>query len=50
VRHEYEVNCEACGNRWRVVVESDIELEQLECLACGADMFDLTELGRHFEP
>jgi hypothetical protein len=50
VRYEYEVSCEACGNRWRVVVEFDVELEQAECQACGADTVDLTEIGRHFEP
>jgi hypothetical protein len=49
VRHEYEVNC-ACGTRWRIiVVESDVELEQAECVACGADTFDLVEIGRDFE-
>jgi hypothetical protein len=48
MRHEYEVAC-ACGNRWRVVVESDVELEQAECTACGADTFELTEIGRHVE-
>jgi hypothetical protein len=33
-----------------VIVESDVEPEQVECTACGADTFDLTEIGRHFEP
>jgi hypothetical protein len=49
VRHEYEVGC-ACGNRWRIVVEAEVEIEQAAGAACGADPFDLTEIGRHFEP
>jgi hypothetical protein len=50
VRHEYEVSC-ACRNRWRIIVdESNVEFEQLECVACGTDTFELTEIGRHFEP
>jgi hypothetical protein len=49
VRHEYEVSC-ACGNRWRIIVESDVELEQVECVAYGAVTVELTEIGRHFEP
>ena len=48
VRHEYEVGCE-CGNRWRILVESDVEVEQAECVACGAGTFDLVDIGRHFE-
>ena len=49
MRHEYEGAC-ACGNRWRIILFEDVELEQAECIACGADTFDLTEIGRHFEP
>ncbi|MDQ1382493.1 MAG: hypothetical protein QOJ71_3212, partial [Actinomycetota bacterium] len=30
-----------------MVAESDVELEQAECEACGADTFELTEIGRH---
>jgi Zn ribbon nucleic-acid-binding protein len=48
VRHEYEGSC-ACGNRWRIIVESEGEVEQAECIACGADTSDLTEIGAHFE-
>ena len=50
MRDEYPVACEACGNRWRVIVQADVELEQAERIACGTDAFDLTDLGRHFEP
>jgi hypothetical protein len=49
MRHEYEISS-ACGHRWRLVVDSDVELEQVECAACGADAFDITEIGWGFEP
>ena len=31
------------------LVDSDVELEQAECTACGNDTFDVVEIGRHFE-
>jgi len=39
----------ACGDRGRIVVASDLEYEHAECTTCGAEPFELTEIGRHFE-
>ena len=42
--HEYEVRCE-CGARWRVRLPAEDDDLMAACLACGADTFDLTDLG-----
>jgi hypothetical protein len=44
VEHENEVSC-ACGARWRVRLAADDDDLMGTCLACGADTFDLTDLG-----
>jgi hypothetical protein len=41
--HQYEARC-ACGARWRVLLEEDDD-PMSTCLACGADCFDLTDIG-----
>lgn len=41
--HEYSVTCSSCGNRWRI--EAREMPEQLECIGCGADTFDISDLG-----
>jgi len=41
--HDYEVSCE-CGAQWRVRLEADDDA-MATCLACGADTFNLTDLG-----
>ena len=41
--HDYEARC-ACGNEWRVRLEYD-DHTMATCLACGADTFDLTDIG-----
>jgi hypothetical protein len=33
-----------------MIVDHNFALEQVECVACGADAFKLTEIGRGFEP
>ena len=40
--HEYEIAC-SCGNRWRL--QADEEPDTVECSACGADAFELVDLG-----
>ena len=42
--HDYEVSCE-CGAQWRVRLEADDDDAMATCLACGADTFNLTDLG-----
>jgi hypothetical protein len=44
VEHDYEVRCE-CGAQWRVRLEADDDA-MATCLACGADTFDLIDLGK----
>lgn len=39
---DYEIVC-ACGNRWRL--QADEEPDTAECVACGADATEITELG-----
>jgi hypothetical protein len=39
----FEATCQ-CGNRFQV--EAIDEPEQLECVACGDDVFSITEIGR----
>jgi predicted nucleic acid-binding Zn ribbon protein len=41
--HDYEVSCE-CGAQWRVRLEQDDDA-MATCLACGADTFNLTDIG-----
>jgi len=41
--HDYDVSCE-CGAQWRVRLEYDDDA-MASCLACGADTFDLIDLG-----
>ena len=41
--HDYEVSCE-CGAQWRVRLEADDDA-MATCLACGADTFELVDLG-----
>lgn len=43
VEHQYEARC-PCGARWRVTMPED-EDAMAECVACGADTFDLLDLG-----
>ena len=40
---DYEARC-ACGNEWRVRLEYDNDA-MATCLACGADAFDLIDIG-----
>jgi hypothetical protein len=43
--HPYEARC-ACGNEWRLLLEVDDDTEPMAtCLGCGADTFDLTDIG-----
>ena len=47
VQHQYEARC-ACGNRWRVYraePEDDDDEPMATCISCGADTFDLTDVG-----
>jgi hypothetical protein len=41
--HLYEAHC-ACGASWRVLLEEDDD-PMSTCLNCGADCFDLTDIG-----
>ena len=41
--HLYDARC-ACGAAWRVYLEEDDD-PTATCLACGADTFDLADLG-----
>ena len=41
--HQYEVAC-ACGNRWRF--QADVEPDAVECIGCGADAFEIVDLGQ----
>lgn len=41
--HDYEARC-ACGNEWRVRLEYDDDV-MATCIACGADTFDLADIG-----
>ena len=41
--HQYEAHCE-CGAEWRLLLEEDDD-PMAECLNCGADCFDLTDIG-----
>jgi hypothetical protein len=41
--HDYEVSCE-CGAQWRVRLEYDDDA-MATCLACGADTFELVDIG-----
>lgn len=43
--HEYEARC-ACGSRWRLRLEVDDSTEPMAiCTGCGADTFELTDIG-----
>lgn len=45
--HEFDARC-TCGAEWRLVLDvADEELDDAmaTCLACGADTFDLSDLG-----
>lgn len=43
--HQYDASC-ACGASWRLVLEVDEDTEPMaECLNCGADTFELTDIG-----
>jgi hypothetical protein len=42
--HRYEAHCE-CGAEWRLFLEEEDDDPMATCLACGADTFDLTDLG-----
>ena len=41
--HRYEARC-ACGAEWRLELEEDDD-PMATCIACGADTFDLTDIG-----
>ena len=45
---QYEARC-ACGNRWRVYrtyADEDVDDDPIAtCIDCGADTFDLTDVG-----
>jgi predicted nucleic acid-binding Zn ribbon protein len=44
-QHQYEARC-ACGNRWRVYrADGDDDDPMATCINCGADTFDLTDIG-----
>ncbi len=42
--HHYEAHCE-CGASWSLYAEP--EPEDIECIACGATVVDLRDLGPH---
>ena len=44
--HQYEARC-VCGNNWRVYRNDvgDGDDPMATCIACGADTFDLTDIG-----
>jgi len=42
--HHYEAQC-ACGARWRVYRDENDEDPMTTCINCGADTFDLTDIG-----
>jgi hypothetical protein len=44
--HKYEAHCE-CGASWWLFGPDDPEPENVECLACGATVVDLRDLGEH---
>jgi integrase len=44
--HDYEVSCE-CGAQWRVRLEANDDA-MATCCACGADTFELVDLGVRF--
>jgi len=41
--HRYEARC-TCGAEWRLELEEDDD-PMATCLNCGADTFDLTDIG-----
>jgi len=44
--HKYEAHC-ACGASWWLYGPADPEPDDIECLACGATVVDLRDLGEH---
>ncbi len=43
--HQYEVRC-ACGNVWRLYTDrNDDDDLMATCISCGADTFDVTDIG-----
>lgn len=43
--HQYDARC-ACGASWRLALEFDESTEPMAtCLNCGADTFELTDIG-----
>jgi hypothetical protein len=44
--HKYEAHCE-CGASWWLFAPADPEPDEIECLACGATVVDLRDLGEH---
>jgi hypothetical protein len=45
--HKYEARCD-CGNHWRIYrtdVEDGDDDPMATCINCGADTFDLTDMG-----
>jgi hypothetical protein len=43
-QHQYEARC-ACGSRWRVYRDEDDDDPMATCIECGADTFDLIDIG-----
>jgi hypothetical protein len=43
-QHRFEAHC-ACGARWRVYRDADEDDPVATCVNCGADTFDLTDIG-----
>lgn len=44
VTHAYEAYCE-CGAVWRVYADEGTEDPMGTCVACGADTYDLRDIG-----
>jgi hypothetical protein len=47
--HAYQAHC-SCGATWRVYARADDDDPMGTCLACGADTYDLTDLGEERVP
>jgi hypothetical protein len=42
--HQYEARC-ACGNHWRLYRTEGDDDPMATCINCGADTFDLIDIG-----
>jgi hypothetical protein len=47
--YHYDAHC-ACGHAWTVLLEVEPEDDPMvECIGCGADVYDLRLVGQHHE-